>query len=98
MRWNVRGTGEGKRLGDELTVWLHRADPDAQSTSPLAIAVRFGGRIQSRPLPREHIETRGRSQWFNDSTWRLSEAGLTFWAENLHKVLRDRAATAEVAS
>lgn len=43
-----------------------------------------------REVPQAHMETRGRSQWLRDNTWRLSPAGVEFWANNLYALIHAR--------
>jgi hypothetical protein len=66
------------------------------SASHLGIELRFGSRVQCRSLPKDHVETRGRSMWFNDNVWRLSAAGVEFWAANIRQVMKDPKAPPEI--
>jgi len=85
LRWSVK-TSNRCEIAPGLEVRLLRLG-GLESESLLGIELIRVGRTSRRSLPRAHVETRGKSMWFADNTWRLSPAGLDFWSENLATVL-----------
>ena len=47
------------------------------------------GRHSTMALTSADVETRGRSQWITDNTWRLSPAGIERVAASIEKVMAD---------
>lgn len=103
LRWKVGKSPKPIPLGHDLEVRLYRDSAhetanEVQSRAPewsqLLIALTYKKTRHSyRALLRAHVETRGKSMWFNDNVWRLSEAGLDFWSANIDRLLADREAS-----
>jgi hypothetical protein len=47
------------------------------------------GRKSTMPLTSADVETRGRSHWITDNTWRLTPAGIERVAASIEKVTAD---------
>ena len=87
LRWSVNKADSFLLTPDLRIRMLHDTHNEHGSPSGLFLLLTFRGRDQVRVLGKEHIETRGKSQWFRDNTWRLSPAGIEFFAPGLEGVV-----------
>jgi hypothetical protein len=62
-------------------------DEQVTGISPLVLVLTFAGRASARPLRREFIETKGKSQFFTNNSWRLSPSGIAFYGANIAGII-----------
>jgi hypothetical protein len=62
--------------------WAISFQFDRQNNS-FTLTLYYGARSTTMGLTREDVETRGRSQWMTDNTWRLSPRGVQKAAESI---------------
>lgn len=84
LRWNVKTWGVPKPIAPGVEVLLRESK---ESAAHLAIVLRINGREITKQLAKEHAETKGKSPWFRDNTWRLSPSGIDFFTPGLVVVL-----------
>jgi hypothetical protein len=86
VRWS---TGKVRRVsvpgvqvkGEDLSLTL-----DYGSDGFVLIAA-FGGKRSVVKLDKSDYETRGKSMWLKDNTWRLSSEGIERWSADLEKAI-----------
>lgn len=89
LRWSV---DKAKSLDLAPGVTLRMIEM-RESPSFLALQLYRSGegsiesRTMIRALAKAHVETRGKSMWFRDNTWRLSPAGVEFFTPGIDAVL-----------
>ena len=85
LRWSVKLWGPPKPLANGVVVSLRES---RDSAAHLAIVLRFAdGREVVKQLVPQHVETRGKGNWFRDNVWRLSPAGVDFFTPGIVAVL-----------
>lgn len=84
LRWSVKTRGTPIVLAPGIEVRLVESD---DSPSRLAITLQVHGKTPVRQLPNDYVETRGKSQWFRDNVWRLSESGVEAFAPGIEDIL-----------
>lgn len=87
LRWGVHKAREQK-LSDKFTLCLRLLAPQ---TSTFVVVLRNKVNLKETKsiVLREDVETRGKSCWFNDNTWRLSPGGIEKFADQLAALFND---------
>jgi hypothetical protein len=95
LRWSVVKDIKHMALAPGLTVHMERSfDMDRPTgISPLVLVLTFAGRSSKRPLRQEFVETRGRSAFFTNNSWRLSPSGIAFYGANIAGIIKDATVT-----
>lgn len=84
----------GRKIDDR---WAISFEYDRQGDD-FTLTLRGGPKTQTVTVQRTLVETRTRSQWMTDATWRLTEEGIALYAQQIAKVLTDPRAKRSVSS
>lgn len=84
LRWSISKGSKSVQIAPGVGVFLYE---NTDSPTNLGIGLHTPKGEQRRPLPKGHVTTKGKSTWFRDNCWRLSDTGLDFWAENTGRLL-----------